>query len=123
MGYIKKGKSNPYNKITTTVSLLGKQIYIGLHETQEDSDKSYNVAKNYVNRKMAEEFLSVGLISENTANLIVDSSNNYTLEDEKLLFKRRPTLKDRIDRLFVNKDNLLERCKYKINNEIYTEDK
>lgn len=118
MGY-RKNVKNPYDKITTTVSLLGKQVYIGLHENQEDSDKSYNIAKNYVNRKMATEYLTTGLISDNTAEFIMETNNEYTLEDEEILFKRRPTLKDRIDGLFVKKNNLLERCKYKVNSEIY----
>jgi len=120
MGYV-KNSSNPCNKITTTVSLLGKQIYIGLHETQEDSDRGYNIAKNYVNRKMATEFLAIGLITKETANLITQPVNDYTLDDEQALFKRRPTLKGRIDGLFANKSNLLERCKYKISSEIYKE--
>lgn len=117
MGYINKSKHT--NLITTTVSLLGKQVYIGLHETQEESDEAYNIAKNYVNRKMAESYLDLGLITKDTYDRILRTENKYTLEDERKLFLRRDTLKDRIDGLFVKKENLLQRCKYKVNNEIY----
>ena len=119
MGYIKKCKKNPYNKITTTVSLLGKQVYIGLFSNQEEVDKSYNIAKNYVNRKVASEYKKLVLITEDTENLIIKKRNDYTLEDEDFLFRTHPTLKARIDGLFVKPENLLQRCKHKLSSEIY----
>lgn len=118
VGYV-KNTNNPHGKITVTVSLLGKQVYVGLCETQTEADREYNIAKNYVNTKMANVFLSEKLITKETSMLISHKNNNFNEGDEEDLFKNHPTLKRRIDGLFEDKNNLLERCKGKVNCEVY----
>lgn len=118
VGYV-KNTNNPHGKITVTVSLLGKQVYVGLCETQAEADREYNIAKNYVNTKMASAFFSEKLITKETSLMISHRNNNFSEVEEVELFKDRTTLKRRIDGLFEDKNNLLERCKGKISCEIY----
>lgn len=115
MGYVKNGKS----KITTTISMLGKQVFIGDFTKQSDADKYYNIAKNYVKRKMADSYYNLKLISSNTKLLIYNQNQNYSEEDEYELFKLKPTLKTRVDKLFENEINLFDKCKGKKVKDLY----
>ncbi|ALM62103.1 HNH endonuclease [Vibrio phage qdvp001] len=115
VGYVKKGK----NKITTTVSLLGRQIFIGDFEDQGNANKYYTVCRNYIDKTLSYEYMILGMISEKTRDKICSVDNPYSEEDELYLFDKKPSLKVRIDGLIFNKTNLFERCKHKISSEIY----
>ncbi|AUR94226.1 hypothetical protein NVP1193O_095 [Vibrio phage 1.193.O._10N.286.52.C6] len=118
MGYVKNYR-NPYNRITTTISLLGKQIYIHAFLSQAEANEYYDIAKRYVSTLVADKYLELGLISDEVCTLIKTRYGSTTQEEVTKLLSVSASFKKRLHGVVDNESNLLCRVKGKVNSEIY----
>lgn len=114
-GYIKP----KHKSITTTISLLGRQIYLKSFKTQEEANIYYNIAKRYVTKIVAEAYLKIGLITKETYNLLIQRYGKVSDSEVTKLLALNSTLKSRIHGIVENPENLLSRTKGKLDRDIY----
>ncbi len=118
MGYIKNYR-NPYNRITTTISFLGKQIFLGAFHSQKDANTYYDLGKRYVTTLLAERYLEMGLISKETSEMLKHRYGKVYSSEVQQLLSISGTLETRIQGVLEFEENLLARVKGKVNSEIY----
>ncbi len=119
VGYRKNVKSG----ITTTISLLGKQIYIDAFKDQKDANEYYRIAKSYVTHLVCDVYLELDLITYSTCRILKQRYGNVTKEETLKLLSVSSSFEGRIKDLLRINGNLLTRVRGKVNQEIYESSK
>lgn len=74
VGYVKPKQ----NKWTVTLSVLGKQHFIGDFEFREEGDYVYRVLRQWVYRLLADKYMSHGYINQETHNLLCNVNTEFS---------------------------------------------
>lgn len=103
VGYIKDDNGGKY---TVTLSMMGRQHFIGDFTKQEDGDLAYRKLREWVYNKLATLYHERGLISEDTFQLLTGKYTTFSSEELDDICDSFPEFIKRVT-TFLNKDGVL----------------
>ena len=99
-------KPHTRGKYTVTLSMMGRQHFIGDFANQEDGDLAYRKLREWVYNKLATLYHERGLISEDTFQLLTGKYTTFSSDELDDICNSFPEFIKRVT-TFLNKDGVL----------------
>lgn len=103
VGYVKDDNGGKY---TITLTMMGRQHFIGDFTNQEDGDLAYRKLREWAYNKLATLYHERGLISEDTFQLLIGKYTTFSSEELDDICNSFPEFIKRVT-TFLNKDGVL----------------
>lgn len=99
------------NKYTVTLSILGKQHYIGEFLNQEEGDYIYRVLREWTYTRLGYMYHERGMISDEVLNLLLNQYSNYDDNQIQCVVEGYSSFIEKVNLFLSNEDVLTCRVK------------